>query len=62
MNLHDRIYVAGHSGLVGSAMARRLQAEGASNLILRTHRELDLTDQAAVDTFFATEHPDYVFL
>jgi len=62
MNLHDRIYVAGHSGLVGSATARRLQAEGASNLILRTHRELDLTDQAAVDTFFATEHPDYVFL
>ena len=62
MNLHDRIYVAGHSGLVGSAMARRLQAEGASNLILRTHRELDLSDQAAVDTFFATEHPDYVFL
>ena len=62
MNLHERIYVAGHHGLVGSAMVRRLQADGASNLILRTHRELDLTDQAAVDAFFATERPDYVFL
>lgn len=61
-NIHDKIYVAGHGGLVGSALIRRLQKEGADALILRTHAELDLTDQAAVDTFFATEKPRYVFL
>ena len=57
-----RIYVAGHRGLVGSALVRRLQQEGAQQLILRTHEELDLTDQAAVESFFASEKPDYVFL
>src|SRR5688500_12305832 len=62
MDLHDRIYVAGHRGLVGSAVVRRLQAEGADQLLLRTHHELDLTDQAAVEAFFATERPGYVFL
>ena len=62
MDLSAKIYVAGHRGLVGSAVVRRLQSEGAGNLVLRTHAELDLTDQAAVDEFFATERPDYVFL
>lgn len=62
MELQGRIYVAGHRGLVGSAMMRRLQAEGAGNLVLRTRSELDLTNQAAVDAFFAAERPDYVFL
>ena len=62
MDMHDRIYVAGHRGLVGSAVTRRLQAEGATNLVLRTRSELDLTDQAAVDAFFSAERPAYVFL
>lgn len=61
-DIHDKIYVAGHGGLVGSALIRRLQKKGADALILRTHAELDLTDQAAVDAFFATEKPRYVFL
>jgi GDP-L-fucose synthase len=62
MDLHDSIYVAGHRGLVGSALVRRLQSEGADNLVLRTHQQLDLTDQAAVEAFFANERPGYVFL
>ena len=62
MDKHDRIFVAGHRGLVGSAIVRRLQAEGASNLILRTRDELDLLDQSAVERFFAVEKPEYVFL
>jgi GDP-L-fucose synthase len=62
MDLHDRIYVAGDRGLVGSALVRRLKSEGADNLVLRTHQELDLTDQAAVEAFFASERPEYVFL
>jgi GDP-L-fucose synthase len=62
MDLHDRIYVAGHRGLVGSALVRRLQSEGADNLVLRTHQQLDLTDQTAVEAFFANERPGYVFL
>jgi GDP-L-fucose synthase len=62
MDTHARIYVAGHRGLVGSAIVRRLQAEGAENLLLRTHAELDLTRQAEVEQFFAEEKPDYVFL
>lgn len=56
------IYIAGHRGLVGSALVRRLQEAGYSNLILRTHRELDLTDQAAVREFFREQKPDYVLL
>ncbi|QOT78613.1 GDP-L-fucose synthase [Cupriavidus basilensis] len=62
MNPHAKIYVAGHRGLAGSAIVRRLQAVGCDNLLLRTHTELDLTNQAAVDAFFAAERPEYVFL
>ena len=58
----SRIYVAGHRGLVGSAMVRKLSAEGHQNLIVRTRQELDLRDQAAVNEFFAAERPEYVFL
>lgn len=58
----SRIYVAGHRGMVGSAIVRRLHTEGFDNLLLRTHAELDLTDQHAVDTLFATERPEFVFL
>jgi GDP-L-fucose synthase len=57
-----RIFVAGHRGLVGSAIVRRLEAEGYSNLLLRTSKELDLRDQRAVSDFFAKERPEYVFL
>jgi GDP-L-fucose synthase len=62
MNSDSPVFVAGHRGLVGAAIVRRLQAEGCSRLILRTHAELDLRSQAAVDTFFASERPEYVFL
>ena len=58
----SRIYVAGHSGLAGSAILRCLRAQGYSNLVLRTHPELDLTEQAAVRNFFEKERPQYVFL
>lgn len=58
----DKIYVAGHQGLVGSAIVRRLLAEGHSNLVVRTRSELDLTDQQQVTDFFETEKPDLVFL
>ena len=57
-----RIYVAGHRGLVGSAILRRLRAAGYTQLLTRTHAELDLTDEAATRAFFAAEKPDYVFL
>ena len=57
-----KIYIAGHRGLVGSALVRTLQAKGYTNLLLRTHAELDLTNQAATEAFFAREKPDYVFL
>ena len=62
MDKHAKIYVAGHRGLVGSALVRNLQARGYSNLLVRTHAELDLTHQAAVEAFFETHKPDYVFL
>lgn len=62
MQTSSRIYVAGHRGMVGSAIVRRLQAEGYGNLVLRTRKELDLTDQQAVDAFFAVERPEFVFL
>ncbi len=58
----SRIYVAGHRGLVGSAIVRALQAQGFNNHVLRTHAELDLCDQHAVAGFFAAEKPEYVFL
>ena len=57
-----RIYVAGHEGLVGSALIRALRTAGYSNLIVRSHRELDLCEQVAVDRFFAAERPEFVFL
>ncbi|MDR7402364.1 MAG: GDP-L-fucose synthase [Armatimonadota bacterium] len=62
MDRHSRVYVAGHRGLVGSALVHRLQAEGFTCILTRTRQELDLTDQAAVDRFFAQERPEYVFL
>jgi GDP-L-fucose synthase len=62
MNLGDRVYVAGHRGLVGSALVRRLQREGHDNLVLRTHGELDLRRQADVERFFSEERPAFVFL
>ncbi|KAJ9537066.1 hypothetical protein OSB04_029799 [Centaurea solstitialis] len=57
-----RIFVAGHRGLVGSAVVRRLRTVGYTNLILRSHSELDLTNQSAVKTFFSIEKPQYVIL
>ncbi|MBP6901704.1 MAG: GDP-L-fucose synthase [Burkholderiaceae bacterium] len=62
MQRDARIYVAGHRGLVGSAIVRRLQAAGHTQILQRTHAELDLTDEAATRAFFAAEKPDYVFL
>ncbi len=62
MDKTDNIYVAGHRGLVGSAIVRRLQADGYENLLLRTSRELDLREQSAVRDFFSSEKPDYVIL
>ena len=62
MNKTARIYLAGHRGLVGGAILRRLQRDGYSNLITRTHTELDLCNQQAVDAFFAAERPEYVIL
>ncbi len=62
MDKQAKIYIAGHRGLVGSAIVRNLQEKGFTNLLMRTHAELDLTSQAATDAFFAQEKPDYVFL
>ena len=62
MNKDSKIYIAGHRGLVGSAIVRKLQHDGYTNLIYRTHAELNLTNQQAVDDFFAQEQPEYVFL
>jgi len=62
MQSSDKIYVAGHKGLVGSAIVRALEKEGYANLILRTRKELDLEDQSKVRDFFEKERPDYVFL
>lgn len=62
MDKSAKIYIAGHRGLVGSALVRQLTGQGFTNLLTRTHAELDLTDQIAVNHFFATEKPDYVFL
>ena len=62
MNLDAKIYVAGHRGLVGSAIVRNLEDKGYTNIIYRTHKELDLTNQEAVRAFFEQEKPEYVFL
>ncbi|WP_428417858.1 GDP-L-fucose synthase family protein [Methylibium sp.] len=62
MDLNARIYVAGHRGLVGSALLRDLQRRGFRNLLVRTHHELDLTDRQATEGFFRAEKPEYVFL
>ncbi|MHA6279834.1 GDP-L-fucose synthase family protein [Salinimicrobium sp. CAU 1759] len=62
MEKNSKIYVAGHTGMVGSALVRKLQEEGFKNLIFRTSSQLDLTKQQAVKTFFEEERPDYVFL
>ena len=62
MKLTSKIYVAGHQGLVGSSLMRRLHAGGYQNLVARDHRELDLTNQPAVRDFFQKERPEYVFL
>jgi GDP-L-fucose synthase len=62
MNKDAKIYVAGHRGLVGSALMRQLQAQGYSNIVTRTHGELDLTNQQLVADFFVSEKPEYVIL
>jgi GDP-L-fucose synthase len=62
VNKSDKIYVAGHRGLVGSAIMRRLEAGGYGHIVARTHAQLDLTRQDAVEAFFESERPDYVFL
>jgi GDP-L-fucose synthase len=62
MNLNSPIYVAGHRGLVGSAIVRRLRALGYERLLLPTHAELDLTDSTATQAFFERERPHHVFL
>ena len=62
MNKSDKIYIAGHRGMVGSAIVRKLKQEGYSNLVFKNSSELDLRNQEAVNNFFATEKPSYVFL
>ena len=62
MKTDSRIYVAGHRGLVGSALVRRLEAKGYTNLVVRTHEELELMRPEDVEAFFRAERPEYVFL
>ncbi|WP_270386939.1 GDP-L-fucose synthase family protein [Megamonas funiformis] len=62
MNYRDKVYVAGHTGMVGSAIVRALKKQGFNNTITKTHKELDLTNQALVKAFFSKEKPDYVFI
>ena len=62
MNKNSKIYVAGHRGLVGSAIVKNLISKGYTNIITRTHSELDLTNQKAVEEFFTHEKPEYVIL
>ena len=62
MNKNSKIYVAGHRGLVGSAIVKNLQSKGYTNLVYRTHKELDLTNQNEVEKFFQSEKPEYVIL
>jgi GDP-L-fucose synthase len=61
MDKPAKIYIAGHNGLVGSAILRQLKKDGCNNIVVRTHAELDLTDAKAVEAFFRTEKPEYVF-
>ena len=62
MDLNDKIYIAGHKGLVGSAIVRQLESRGFTNLVMYSHKELDLTNQSNVHNFFQKEKPDYVIL
>jgi GDP-L-fucose synthase len=62
MQPHHKIYIAGHNGMVGSAIVRKLRTEGFENLVLRSSKELDLRNQSSVNAFFETEKPEYVFL
>lgn len=62
MEKNAKIYVAGHRGMVGSAIVRELERQGYTNLLVRTHKELDLCRQDAVEAFFKEEKPEYVFL
>ena len=62
MEKKAKIYVCGHKGMVGSALVRKLREKGFSNIIYKTSKELDLTDQKAVRAYFDNEKPDYVFL
>jgi GDP-L-fucose synthase len=62
MEKDSKIYIAGHRGLVGSALKRKLESKGYTNLLFRTHKELDLTNQQAVNEFFKQEKPEYIFL
>ena len=62
MDFDAKIYVAGHRGMVGSAIVRELHRQGYFNIVTRTHKELDLTRQDEVEKFFAEEKPEYVFL
>ena len=62
MKKNSKIFVAGHRGLVGSAIVRNLEKKGYNNIICKTHKELDLTNQQAVRRFFEEEKPEYVFL
>ncbi|MDQ1339746.1 MAG: GDP-L-fucose synthase, partial [Campylobacterota bacterium] len=62
MNKTSKIYIAGHRGLVGSAIVKNLKLKGYANLITRTHKELDLTNQKAVEEFFTLKKPEYVIL
>ena len=61
-DLNQKIYVAGHRGMVGSAIVRNLQTKGYTNIVTRTHAQLELTSQQAVSAFFETEKPDQVYL
>ena len=62
MDFKDKIYIAGHKGLVGSAILRKLENRGFKNILVRTHDELDLTNQNQVKEFFEVEKPDYVIM
>ena len=62
MHKDARIYVAGHTGLLGSALVRKLKTDDYRNIITKTHKELDLTNQQSVNDFFLKEQPEYIFL